>query len=227
MQGPAGRWLMLWGLSRNVDDVRAGFRIDLSGSNVAYGFTPDLICFGKAMANGFSVATVGGHREIMQVGATETLGKERTFLLSTTHGSEMSSLAAFVETANIYREHNVICHLWEYGKSLREGLIGVAKKLSIDDYFLMEGPDICLNYVLLDANGSISLPLRTLFAQEMVRHGVLMPWIAISLAHGNTKLEITLTAAEEALKVVSKALENDVENFLDGHAIKPVFRKNN
>ena len=28
-----------------IDDVRAGFRINLSGSNVAYGFTPDLICF--------------------------------------------------------------------------------------------------------------------------------------------------------------------------------------
>ena len=96
-----------------------------------------------------------------------------------------------------------------------------------EEYFLLKGPDICLNYVLLDANGSISLPLKTLFAQEMIRHEVLMPWIAISLAHGNAELEITLTAAEEALKVVSQALENDVENFLDGPAIKPVFRKNN
>jgi glutamate-1-semialdehyde 2,1-aminomutase len=210
-----------------LDEMITGFRWHLQGAAVYFGVEPDLSTFGKGMANGFSVATVGGRREIMQVGATETLGKERTFLLSSTHGSEMSSLAAFVETANIYREHNVICHLWEYGKCLREGLIGVTKKLSMDDYFLMEGPDICLNYVLLDVNGSISLPLRTLFAQEMIRHGVLMPWIAISLVHGKTELEITLNAAEEALKVVSKALENNVENFLDGPVIKPVFRKNN
>ena len=121
----------------------------------------------------------------------------------------------------------MVRHLWEYGKSLREGLIEVAKNLCLEEYFLMEGPDICLNYVLLDANGSISLPLKTLFAQEMIRHEVLMPWIAISLAHGTAELEITLTAAEESLKVVSQALENDVENFLDGPAIKPVFRKNN
>ena len=32
-----------------VDDVRAGFRIDLAGSNVAYGFTPDLICSARRM----------------------------------------------------------------------------------------------------------------------------------------------------------------------------------
>jgi glutamate-1-semialdehyde 2,1-aminomutase len=32
-----------------VDDVRTGFRIDLKGSHNAFGFSPDLVCLGKAM----------------------------------------------------------------------------------------------------------------------------------------------------------------------------------
>ena len=43
-----------------IDDVRAGFRINLAGSNVAYGFTPDLICFGKALANGHPLSALVG-----------------------------------------------------------------------------------------------------------------------------------------------------------------------
>ncbi|GIT33644.1 MAG: hypothetical protein Ct9H300mP3_11750 [Gammaproteobacteria bacterium] len=47
-----------------VDDVRAGFRINLSGSNVAYGFTPDLICFGKAIANGYPLSALVGNNDL-------------------------------------------------------------------------------------------------------------------------------------------------------------------
>ena len=43
-----------------LDDVRSGFRIDLAGSHVAYGFTPDLWCFGKAIGNGHPIAALAG-----------------------------------------------------------------------------------------------------------------------------------------------------------------------
>ena len=35
-----------------IDEVRSGFRVDLAGANSAYGFTPDLVCFGKGLGNG-------------------------------------------------------------------------------------------------------------------------------------------------------------------------------
>jgi glutamate-1-semialdehyde 2,1-aminomutase len=43
-----------------VDDVRSGFRIDLAGSHRAYGFQPDLMCFGKALGNGHPIAALVG-----------------------------------------------------------------------------------------------------------------------------------------------------------------------
>ncbi len=43
-----------------VDDVRTGFRIDLQGSHNAFGFSPDLVCLGKAMANGYPISALVG-----------------------------------------------------------------------------------------------------------------------------------------------------------------------
>ncbi|WP_019908610.1 aminotransferase class III-fold pyridoxal phosphate-dependent enzyme [Paenibacillus sp. HW567] len=43
-----------------IDDVRCGFRLDLSGSDHHYGFEADLICFCKALANGYNVSALCG-----------------------------------------------------------------------------------------------------------------------------------------------------------------------
>ena len=61
----------------------------------------------------------------------------------------------------------------------------------------------------------------------MVKHGVLMPWIAISQSHGDSELELTLNAADKAMAVMKQALDSRIENFLLGPAIKPVFRSHN
>jgi glutamate-1-semialdehyde 2,1-aminomutase len=210
-----------------LDEMITGFRWHLQGAQTYFGVSPDLTTFGKGMANGFSVAAVGGRREIMEVGAINTPGLERTFLLSTTHGGEMSGLGAFIETVDVYKNKAVCEHLWKYGERLKKGIQEIARMHSVESYFLIEGPSISLNYVTKNLQGEISLPLRTLFSQEMIRNGVLMPWIAISLAHGDEELEITLRAVDMALAVYKKALFEGVENFLEGPSIKPVFRKYN
>lgn len=48
-----------------VDDVRAGFRLDLAGSDHYFGFEADLICFCKAIANGYNVSALCG-KEFMK-----------------------------------------------------------------------------------------------------------------------------------------------------------------
>ena len=48
-----------------VDDVRAGFRLDIAGSDHYFGFEADMICFCKAIANGYNVAALCG-KEFMK-----------------------------------------------------------------------------------------------------------------------------------------------------------------
>jgi glutamate-1-semialdehyde 2,1-aminomutase len=210
-----------------LDEMITGFRWHLNGAQTYFGVEPDLSTFGKAMANGFSAVALTGKREFMEVGATQQEGMERTFLLSTTHGAEMVGLGAFMETVRVYREQDVVKHLWTYGRSLLDGMTVQAAKHGLENYFEMEGSAITMNYVTRDMHGNVSLPLRTLFSQEMVKRGVLMPWIAVSLAHTQHELSQTLEAVDGALKVYKDALYLGVERFLEGPPIRPVFRRVN
>lgn len=210
-----------------LDEMITGFRWHLQGAQTYFGVKPDLMTFGKGMANGFSVAAVAGRRDVMEVGAITPVGTERTFLLSTTHGGEMCGLGAFIETMRIYRERDVCRSLWEYGACLKRGLLEAAAAAGMEKHFVIDGPDININYVLRDANGAVSLPFRTLFSQEMIRQRVLMPYMAISLAHGDAELELSCAAARSALAVCRRALDDGIEKYLQGPPVKPVFRKYN
>ena len=103
----------------------------------------------------------------------------------------------------------------------------VASLHGLTSHFVLDGPAISMSYLTLNADNEPSMAFRTLFAQEMIRNGILMPWIAISQSHGDTELDLTLRAADKSLRVVKQALESDIDQFLLGPSIKPVFRAHN
>lgn len=210
-----------------LDEMITGFRWHMKGAQHLYGVSPDLCTFGKAMANGFAVACVAGRREIMELGSIEFQGRERVFLLSTTHGAEMCGLGAFVATMKFMNQHSVVEHLWDYGQKLIAMMQTKAVEHGIEDNFKAGGIPCSPYYVTMDSAGANSLALRTLFSQEMIRNGVLMPWIALSYRHGAEELAITERAIDASLKVYKKALAEGVDKYLNGPAIKPVFRKHN
>jgi len=210
-----------------LDEMITGFRWHIKGAQHYYGVEADLCTFGKAMANGFSVAAVAGKREIMELGSIEFKGRERLFLLSTTHGAEMNGLGAFVESVKFIKENNVIEHIWDYGKKLIDMMNQIAKEFNIEANFVAGGIECSPYYLTFDKNGENSLGLRTLFAQEMIKNGVMMPWIALSYAHGEKELALTQKALEKTFEVYKKAVAEGYEKYLDGDVIKPVFRKYN
>jgi glutamate-1-semialdehyde 2,1-aminomutase len=210
-----------------LDEMITGFRWHLKGAQKYYNIEADLCTFGKAMANGFSVACVAGKKEIMSLGSIDKIGAERLFLLSTTHGAEMSGLGAFVESIKFIKENSVVEHIWNYGKDLTLMMNSVAKEFGVEKNFIVDGVECSPYYLTFDKDGQNSLELRTLFAQEMVKNGVLMPWIALSYSHTQKELDITRDALINTFEVYKKALNEGVDKYLDGEAIKPVFRKYN
>jgi glutamate-1-semialdehyde 2,1-aminomutase len=209
-----------------LDEMITGFRWHLNGAQGLYGLTPDLSTFGKAMANGFAVSALVGRREIMELGGLRH-SRERVFLLSTTHGAESSSLAAAIATMRIYREGSVVESLHEKGERLRAGVDAAADALGIGDCFHTVGRASNLGFVTLDATGSHSAELRTLFLQEMLARGVIAPSFVISISHGDDDLDYTIEAVEESLAVYAKALEDGVDKYLRGRPVLSVYRKYN
>lgn len=210
-----------------LDEMITGFRMALPGAQTYFDIEPDLSTFGKGISNGFSVAALMGKREIMELGGIKSPGAKRLFLVSTTHGAEMCGLGALIETIRVYQESNVIDHLWSYGGKLMSGMNIIAAEFGIADQFYIEGYPCSLNFATNDRDGKISLGLRTLFCQEMIKGGVLMPWIALSYSHKDAELQKTLEATRKALRVYACALTDGVSKYLDGPVIKPVFRKIN
>lgn len=215
-----------YGVVYILDEMITGFRWDIQGACKYYGVEPDLVTFGKGMANGFSVAALGGKREIMELGGLIP-GKERVFLISTTHGAEMSSLGALIETIDVYKELNVTDHIWNMGKRLVGGLREIACDFDLQDYFYIEGAECSPNMVICGKDKKASLEYRTVFVQEMIENGILMPYISIAYEHTEKEIDYTLEIARKAMKKYSDALNGNVQDFIIGDIIKPVFRKYN
>lgn len=210
-----------------LDETITGFRWGIGGAQERFQVSPDLTTLGKGMANGFSVAAVGGKRDIMELGSINTEGAERVFLLSTTHGAEMSGLGAFIETVKILNEGKVIPYLWKYGEKLVQGANALIHNHGLDKFVKFSGPAPCPN-VIFNPNTDVSpVELRTLFLQELVKMGVLMPWVSISYSHTEDDLKHTLEAMSVALEACRRGVDTEIRPYLSGDLIKPVFRKYN
>lgn len=102
------------------DEIKTAFRIALGGGTERYGVVPDLMVVGKALANGFPLAAVGGRRDIMS-GATQTW-------ISSTLATEQVSLAAAEATVGVMVRERVPEQLHRLGSRLYGGLSELAKE---------------------------------------------------------------------------------------------------
>jgi len=209
-----------------LDEMITGFRWHLGGAQSYYGLRPDLSTFGKAMANGFSVGALAGRRELMELGGLHH-DKSRVFLLSTTHGAELHSLAAAMETMRVYRTKEVIEHLYRQGERLRRGIDKAIASYKLEGYFAVLGKEPNLIYATRDENKKPSQPFRALFLQETIKRGLLMPSLVVSFSHGDAEIDQTIEGVGEALDVYRKALDQGIDKYLAGRPVKPVFREFN
>ena len=200
------------------DEVLTGFRIALGGAQAHFGVTPDLACFGKAMANGYPLSAVVGCREIMAL--------FDDVFFSSTFGGEVLSLAAMVATIHELQRHDVIAHLWRQGRALQDGYHALAKRLGLERRTQCIGlpPRTVLTFT--ETSGAESLLLKSLFQQECLKRGILCSGTHhLCYRHSDEDIASTLQAYEAALEIVAEAIRaGDAARRLEGAPIQPVFR---
>jgi glutamate-1-semialdehyde 2,1-aminomutase len=207
------------------DEMITGFRWAAGGAQACYQVTPDLSCWGKAMGNGFPISALAGRRELMELGGLAT-DSPRVFLLSTTHGPETVSLAAFRAVVQAYTEGDPVGRMERSGARLAAGVNSAAAELGIADRVSVIGRPSCLVFTTKDAEGRPSQPFRTLFLQELLKRGVLGQSFVISAAHTDEDVDETIEAAREAMIVYRKALEaGGVDGLLTGRPVAPALRR--
>lgn len=210
-----------------LDEMITGFRFGIKGASGYYNVSPDLVTYGKSIANGFSLAVLGGKKEIMSLGDVITEGRERTFLLSSTHGAEMSSLGALVNCIDFMIKNKVSDYILNYSKKLMNEGNKIAKKIGVEKYFYFGSIPQNPYYYTKNKMNEECPKLKTLFIQEMCKRGVIMSMIVITYSHGEKELKLTLEALEESLLIYKKALEGNIDDYLESYVIKPVFRTYN
>lgn len=126
-RAPASEWLVMLreetrraGALLVLDEIKTGFRIALGGAAERYQIAPDLVVLGKALANGFPLAAVGGNREVME--------QVRHTWISSTLATEVVSLAAAEATMTVMAERRVPEHLAHVGGEFFSALGGLAER---------------------------------------------------------------------------------------------------
>jgi glutamate-1-semialdehyde 2,1-aminomutase len=96
------------------DEIKTGFRLRTGGYQAYADVMPDLSAFGKAMANGYPLSAVVGHREVMDAA--------RKTWISSTLASEASALAAASAVLDWHDQADICESLWTIGADMRRAV---------------------------------------------------------------------------------------------------------
>ena len=206
------------------DELITGFRWHRGGGQATYGVRPDLSCWGKCMANGFSVSALSGTRDLMRLGGTAD-SPPKVFLLSTTHGAEPHALAAAIATMRFYREHPVIETLTAQGLRLRDGCDAAIRSHGLERHVEIIGRPCCLSYITRDAAGEPSPLMRAIFLQETIRRGILASSLVVNYSHRDADIDAAIDAIDGTLAVYRQAIVSDPSRFLIGAPPQPIYRR--
>ncbi len=175
-----------------VDDVRAGFRLDLRGSHDYFGFEPDLVTFCKAIGNGYPISASVG-REALKNAAS------KVFLTGSYWNSAVPMVAALATLEELKASDGVET-MRAMGTMLMEGLTERAADHGLQ--VLCSGPP-AIPFVRF-ANESNFMRQQVFCAEVTKRGAFLHPhhnWF-MSAAHTEDDIKKTLDIADEAFKIV-------------------------
>ena len=205
------------------DEIITGFRVALGGAQERYGVTPDLACFGKAMANGHPISALAGRAGVMDV------FNEAFF--SGTFGGETLSLAAARATIMKMKSEPVLERIWETGAKLQDGYNAIAGEVDLERNTQCIGlPPHTVTPFTDDGGGNpdtSGLAMRSLLQQEMGKRGILyLVGFNVCFAHTDEDVAMTLDALGESLQIVADANRaGRVEDALEGPPAQAVFRR--
>ena len=112
------------------DEVKTGFRHAFGGFAERSGVAPDLAVYGKAIANGFPIAAIGGRRHIMDLFADPDL-KRRVLLAGTYNAHPVPTAAAIATMKLLLANHGELYReLERKGALIENALRGIERDAS-------------------------------------------------------------------------------------------------
>ena len=187
------------------DEVKTGFRFHLGGYQVIAGVTPDLSAFGKALGNGYTIAALAGHADLMELLGTRTA-------LDGTHYANPYALAAGLATIAILQEGGIE-RLAQLGERLRDGLSRAIVDTGVEACITGYGSGFMINWlpeppITFRQAALADFDRAEAFRLAMLEAGILLPPFVITdsrlcLATSHDDIDETIAAARWAFKQVA------------------------
>lgn len=180
-----------------VDDVRAGFRLHMSGSWERLGVKPDLSAFSKAIANGYPLAAVTGNDKFREAAG-------RIFVTGSFWYGAVA-IAAALATMTKMKEIGAIAIMEAMGQRLRDGINEQARRYGVR--LEQSGPPQ-MPVILFDDDATRAK--GWLFCTEALKRGIYLHathTMFLSAAHSEADIDQALAATEAAMAEVARAFE--------------------
>jgi glutamate-1-semialdehyde aminotransferase len=204
------------GISLVIDEITAGWRLNVGGAHLLYSITPDIAVFAKGMSNGYPMAAI--------IGKSKYMDAAQDSFISSTYWTERIGPAAALATIAKMENCKVQEHLIKIGKMVQEGWTSAAAQTGLNIHVSSIYPlghfDFCAGEPLV---------LKTLFTQEMLERGYLATnAFYCSYAHTESIIQRYLKTVEEVFALIKKSLsDNTSRSLLKGPVCQSGFKRLN
>lgn len=197
-----------------VDEITAGFRMNVGGAHLLLGIEPDIAVFAKGISNGFPMAVILGKKKVMDIA-------QDTFISSTYWTDRIGPVAALA-TIKKMKKINVSAYLSRIGKQVQEGWKNAAEKNGLDIKISGTYPLGHFSFI-----SDKPLVLKTLFTQYMLEKSFLATTaFYASYAHKEKQIKKYLREVHNAFSFIAKAAEGGKpEKYLKGTVCHAGFKR--
>ena len=182
-----------------IDEIRHGFRLDMSGSNEYFGFKPDLLCLGKALANGYPISALLGTDALKNIAA-------RTFYTGSFFFEAVPMAAGLVNLKGL-EEIQGPQIMQTQGKKLTDAMVDMATGFG---FTLKVSGVPSMPYLRITDDESMMLHQE--WCAECTRRGAYFTphhnWF-LSTAHTAQDIDQTLEIVDDAFRAVKKKWEDE------------------
>jgi glutamate-1-semialdehyde 2,1-aminomutase len=181
-----------------IDEITSGWRQSVGGIYKEIGFRPDVVVYGKGIANGYPLSIVVGKKKI--------ISESNNSFISSSSWTERIGFAAGIAAIKFFKKKKVHKHIILIGKIIQKSWIKIANKynlkLKTNNYV-----SLCtffFNY------GKLNEKLYTYFTQEMLKYNYIANnSVYISYAHKKKDVTKYIIACERVFKKIKDCIESN------------------
>lgn len=199
------------------DEITSGFRLKVGGAYESFNVNPDMVVYGKAIANGYPMGIIVGKDNIMS-------SAQLSFISSTFWTERIGPVAALKTIEKIEKE-NVPEHLIKIGKLIKKGWLDTAEKNNIKLQVIGIDPLATFHFEYEENSQMI----HTIFTQEMLKKGFLASkQVYVSFSHTEDIIDTYMRSVDEVFAIISRAInEKTIHTLLEGPIAHAGFKRLN